>query len=673
MNSFLISILIIAIYFFIFETLGKFTFYLLKNKIQDFRENTLLGFCIFVILANIFYFNFNFRISFINQVFFISTFFINIFFLKKKIIYKSYNIFFLFIISISIPFLFLYYLYGEQFFVFRGNYYDSFAYTFTAINFEKFPINYYVNSINFNRPIENINSTPLVHGLTNIFQRPAAHIFLSTIYNFKILSVFNFNLIYKIISIILIFFSTQQILEKIYSNKKLIIFYSLCYTFSFWIIYIFEIDAFSQILSFGIFNYCLFNIEKFKDDLISKNIKQSFINLIYLICLIYVYVEIFLIFLFIFLVNLILDYKYSLIIIKRYKLRIFFLFAAFSLAILFQSHLLKFGLNQIINGTISNLDWWMYFGSFILGNDSYLFTDNYLIISVQKLWSEKKIFDLIFFIHEFLANTKSHYFLNILPSIFGYYFFTSLLNQYVVINLIFLIIFNFFLVYLIVLTLNKLFFDHHNLFLKSTIISYLVLNIFLILNLQFWSVIKLYFFFSFFTFYIFFLYSPISLNIKKILLLCLLIFPIYKFSVFNYGIGRFDNFPSILNKDVKINTKFNLKDDLLNKCYRTAYYYNPSQYLKIIYEHNKFNYIHNLKDEIIFYDDNDLAKNTLIKSFNYSYVASKLLSKVQNRKNIIQINNYNEIDKFFYDMENNQLDCAIIYQNNNFNFYYLKN
>jgi hypothetical protein len=156
-------------------------------------------------------------------------------------------------------------------------------------------------------------------------------------------------------------------------------------------------------------------------------------------------------------------------------------------------------------------------------------------------------------------------------------------------------------------------------------------------------------------------------------LLCLLIFPIYKFSVFNYGIGRFDNFPSILNKDVKINTKFNLKDDLLNKCYITAYFYNPSQYLKIIYEHNKFNYIHNLKDEIIFYDDNDLAKNTLIKSFNYSYVASKLLSKVQNRKNIININNYNEIDKFFYDMENNQLDCAIIYQNNNFNFYYLKN
>ena len=139
------------------------------------------------------------------------------------------------------------------------------------------------------------------------------------------------------------------------------------------------------------------------------------------------------------------------------------------MAILIQSHLLKFGLNQIINGTISNLDWWMYFGSFILGNDSYLFTDNYLIISVKKLWSEKKIFDLIFFIHEFLANTKSHYFLNILPSIFGYYFFTSLLNQYVVINLIFLIIFNFFLVYLIVLTFKKLFFDHHNLFLKSTI------------------------------------------------------------------------------------------------------------------------------------------------------------------------------------------------------------
>jgi hypothetical protein len=130
-----------------------------------------------------------------------------------------------------------------------------------------------------------------------------------------------------------------------------------------------------------------------------------------------------------------------------------------------------------------------------------------------------------------------------------------------------------------------------------------------------------------------------------------------------------------LSKDVKIKTNFNLKDDLLNKCETTAYYYNSSQYLKIIYEHNKFNYIYNIKDEMIFYDDNNLAKNTSIENFNYSYIVSKLLSKVQKKKKIIQIFTYNnhKIDDFFHDMKNEEFDCAIIYQNNNFNFYYLKN
>ena len=677
MYNLFFSISLLIYFFLIFENIGKFINFFLINKIYDYKYNIIIGFSLFVILTNIFYFNFNFRVTLINQFFLLSLIFINIFFFKKKLYPKNYLFLFFIIIFISTPFLLLNYFYGEQFFVFRGNHYDSFAYTFTALNFEKLPINYYVNSIDFNFPIKNIKSTVFSHGLTNIFSRPAAHLFLSTIYNFKILTIFDFNLIFKIISVILIFFSCQKIFEKLLIKQNLIIFYSISFVFSFWTIYIFEIDAFSQILSFGIFNYCLFHIEEFKDDLIKQNKNHIFLDLIILICLLYVYIEIFLIFCFVVIINLILDYKYLLLLFKKHKQRILLVLCIFSLSILIQPHLIKFAFNQVINGTISDLNWWGYFGSFILGNDYDLHSNKSLIFSVKSLWAEKKILALLSYIHDFLIQIKNHYYLNILPSAFGFYFLTAAFNQYPLINMLLLIFVNILFMYVIFISLKKLFFTENNLILKSIFISFTIILVLLCFNLQFWSAIKFYFFFSFFNFYIFFIHSSIPAKLKNILLLSLLIFPFYKYSTFNDGIGRFDNFPSILDQEYKKNSKFNLSNQSYNYCNKSFYIFNDYNYINIDFVNDSLS-IYLSKDFDLLEDHQFISykkNNTKLEAINVTYVTSKIFSNFNKNKEfpaIYYFNNSNMSD-LLRELEIINPDCFIIFKNKNFNLITLDN
>ena len=46
----------------------------------------------------------------------------------------------------------------------------------------------------------------------------------------------------------------------------------------------------------------------------------------------------------------------------------------------------------------------------------------------------------------------------------------------------------------------------------------------------------------------------------------LILFPIYKYSLYNDGIGRLDSFPSILNSKIKSNFLWEIELDRLEKC-----------------------------------------------------------------------------------------------------------
>ena len=128
MNFLLLFIL--AITFIVFLTsLGFFFLKIIKSEEYD-KISSLLGLSIFIFFSNIFYFFIYFSIDTI-AVIFIFLFFVSFYFNLKRSDKRFYSVnisnFFL-SIPILFFFLFLASIYGEQFYIFRGNYWDYFYY-----------------------------------------------------------------------------------------------------------------------------------------------------------------------------------------------------------------------------------------------------------------------------------------------------------------------------------------------------------------------------------------------------------------------------------------------------------------------------------------------------------------------------------------------------------------
>ena len=78
-----------------------------------------------------------------------------------------------------------------------------------------------------------------------------------------------------------------------------------------------------------------------------------------------------------------------------------------------------------------------------------------------------------------------------------------------------------------------------------------------------------------------FLYISLIINFKSkslngFIAILLIIFPFYKFSSFNYGIGKLDSFPSIIKKNYKTEINWNLNKKKLKKC--SVIYTNENDY-----------------------------------------------------------------------------------------------
>ena len=57
-------------------------------------------------------------------------------------------------------------------------------------------------------------------------------------------------------------------------------------------------------------------------------------------------------------------------------------------------------------------------------------------------------------------------------------------------------------------------------------------------------------------------YNKKKLNIIYLVILCL--FPLYKYSSFNFGIGNYDSFPSIIKKESKTNIIWAINENKIN-------------------------------------------------------------------------------------------------------------
>ena len=78
--------------------------------------------------------------------------------------------------------------------------------------------------------------------------------------------------------------------------------------------------------------------------------------------------------------------------------------------------------------------------------------------------------------------------------------------------------------------------------------------------------------------------------IKRYILYLLILLPIYKYSQFNNGIGVLDTFPSVINKDSKILTKWSVDRSELYKCNSLKYDLNDKfhkVYISLLFNHKK--------------------------------------------------------------------------------------
>ena len=132
-------IFLLTLFFYIFFIFGSF----LNNKLNvinryNFSDCIIFGYAVFTVIT--FHTFFIFGVSNIYLLFFLIIFIIYFHFKHSDLlINKSKNIYIYLILFITLSLFFLYpvIVSGEQFYVFRGNYWDSFNYLSSALLFHK--------------------------------------------------------------------------------------------------------------------------------------------------------------------------------------------------------------------------------------------------------------------------------------------------------------------------------------------------------------------------------------------------------------------------------------------------------------------------------------------------------------------------------------------------------
>ena len=347
------------------------------------------------------------------------------------------------------------------------------------------------------------------------------------------------------------------------------------FPFCFWQIYIFEIDAYAQLMALPFSLISLTVIYLITKKFLMLNYRELIFYLFLIFSFFCIYPEqaslYFLFGLILFLIN----YYYHFNNLKFcLKILVSILFGL--IVILLHENILGFLKFQVSNFTFINFNWWGYYGAFILGSENIVLNENFVFELKEYLKNNDiNIFSTLIKIHKSLIlENYLFYILNIIPSIFGMYYLTigkitSILDYSKVILLVTL---NFVIIRIFVINLLSIFKNSkipETNFIKLFFLFFLFFSLIFIIKNALWQFLKLYMYFSI----LFFLILAINFSknfknnkIHKLILILLVIFPIYKFSKFNSGITRIDTFPSIINKDMKTNIDWELKKKNITSC-----------------------------------------------------------------------------------------------------------
>ena len=582
-----IFFLTIAILFF-FNSFGFFIinkiFFLDKNNQDLVYVSSILGVSIFVISTSFFYFILDFNIKLISILFiivFILTLIINLY-NNKDIFFKVNCRILLLVWPIILVFVFLAYFYGQQFYVFRGNHWDYFHYIKQSLlvfnyNFSSFKN---IETFQYLAPDKDILFRNGTYQLLNdvfMYNRPAVSLFLSFILNFKFLNLFQIVYCFTIVLLSLICISAYFFILKVFNRSSVVL--PIIFTLSFWTIYIFEISALAHLLSLGIIISMITLSFFIIEELNKKNYSFFLIFSLFNVSIFIIYPEIFVFYS----IYLVLLFTFFLIFFRKIikdNINILFfslvIFIFVSLLGLTSSYKHLIWLSSGFN-FIKNIDFWGYYGAFIIGKENLVQDLNFVAIVKKKiLLNNLNIFQLI----EEIINQhfdKGFYFLflNIIPSLYGLYFLSvsKIENFNFLIFLVLTIFLNFYFIKIVIKNFINLFkkIDNYSLVFFSLLLTWFCCSLILSFNGAMWGLIKLYFyFFPIFFIFAYFYFKQTNKNFflkpNKKLLILLVFFPFYKYGIFNNGIGRYDSFPSIINQELKKNFSWNINEGDLKGC-----------------------------------------------------------------------------------------------------------
>lgn len=578
MNFFIIfiqSLFLISSAFFILFCYGEIFLSIIrrftnKKKITDYTVVTpLIGFSILIFVSNYLYFLFNFSSQHIYSIYLIVFIFIFFIHQNKKSLLKNFFEVLKKIIPIFSILILVTLLKGEQFYIFRGNYWDNMNYISQAILINDFSFSEILN-LSFQNSLDH---SYVHHGAGSIRVRPLTTFFLAGFFHTNILNFFYLSFLFKFFLLSFVFLSFYFLTKQI--KLKYNYFISLAFVFSFWVLYIFEIESLSHLNALPFFLLSISLILKLKKDCLYKTIEDYAIFLLTNICFFFLYPEFFSIFVLVIFLFFLLNYSFFFF-KKNFLIFIFliFLFLIFTLPNYQTTYLTL--IQQIKIGTSNNINFWGYFSSFFIGKDNDYLNEQ-SITYVKYIFKNQNNFSYLFKeIYSIISQAGYNFiFLNLVPSFFGLYYLTiSSFKNYSDIFIFTLMIF------LNLFFIKTLFYNAICVFngksillklVKSFILIFLIFAVFLIFNQGYWAFTKLYIYFGPIIFIFVFLNFARKDN-EEILspnywyIVLLLLFPLYKFYPENHGIGRLDSFPSIINPMYKKNINWNLDRSDLSSC-----------------------------------------------------------------------------------------------------------
>ena len=613
-----------------------------KKLNLNFINPIIIGLSIFIILLYFSYHIFYFSLLLSNFISFIILLCLSLikynnnFEKKLNLIIQNLIITFpiiIFFIIISI-------IYGENFYSFRGNHWDYFYYLSQSIlvNIYDYTELLKLNEISNNNFSEEFGFRGYYFDtdLKNIYfhdERTSIFLLLGSALFIPFKDLFFIFFIYKIFLSSITSCVLFSLLNSIKNDNTVNIIISIIYSFSFWNIYLNEVESIPQSLSLGLFLVILFSYINFTFKRNNCSLGNVFLLFLLLISSYLVYIDIvFILFFFLFIYSILNWSKFFLFLKINFGKILVFVLLFISFVFLSFDNVLSPVLDTRISRTISTgfndiqnrLFLWGYYGSFVLGKDS-IISNKDIIYNLTNLETSNGL-ELIYEIISLqIENGYKLFVLNIIPSLSGLYHFglPEKISSLYYLNLILILFLNFMLVRISYRNISYFFRENNilsNVFTTSLISSILLILYFLYLG-QIFFITKLYISIGVIIF-IFLIYAYSSnKKTNKVYLFAICILVIYKFGIFNSGINRSDSLPSIININYKKNFNWKILDIENYECGKIYnliedFERDKMQWIKYNYLNIKFFKINSKPDKLFSCHISENEKNFVINTKN---------------------------------------------------------